>query len=140
VSTIDETPRPATFRCPAGAWFGTQIGGTVWMLTGAMSLAVTSPSAAAVFVGFYAAVNVVGVSLWLRRERVGQYTAVQFMLLACGIGSLAAMLTCDFAGPAVVGEAVPAKAYLILLVYPAVMVMVAVSNAALKQQLAARPG
>jgi hypothetical protein len=132
VSTIDETPRPATFRCPAGAWFGTQIGGTVWMLTGAMSLAVTSPSAAAV--------NVVGVSLWLRRERVGQYTAVQFMLLACGIGSLAAMLTCDFAGPAVVGEAVPAKAYLILLVYPAVMVMVAVSNAALKQQLAARPG
>lgn len=140
MATIDEATRPVTFRWPVGAWFGTQVGSTVWMLTGALSLAVTAPAVAAAFAGCFAVVNAVGVWLWLRHDRVGQYAAAQLMLLACGVGSLAALLTFDFAGPAVVGEPLPGKAYLILLVFPAVMALLAVSNSAMRKQLAARQG
>ena len=80
------------FRWNAAAWFGSQLGGTLWLLLyGALLVGRDVPLGLLVLVlGLVA--NVVGVVLWSRRDRMAPYPAIQSLLLAIGVCGLAAVV------------------------------------------------
>jgi hypothetical protein len=63
-------PGPGRFQWNLGAWFGGQIGGTAWMLVGAVVLAPHAPEVAGVWLACFAASNAIGSWLWWRRDRL----------------------------------------------------------------------
>jgi hypothetical protein len=85
------TPGPGRFQWNAGGWFGSQLGGTAWMLVGTAILVPQAPGLAAWWAACFAAANAVGAGLWLRRDRVRPYPALQSLLAACGLAGLFAV-------------------------------------------------
>src|SRR5215470_9138380 len=113
---------PGYFRWTAGGWFGSQIGGTSWLLVGAAVLAPRAPVVAVIWLACYAAANAVGLGLWRRRTRVRPHTTFQVLLLACGISGLLAWLTLDVLRPKIVVlVGWPRHGYRWLLIIPALM-------------------
>jgi hypothetical protein len=93
-------PGPGQFQWNAGGWFGSQLGGTAWMLVGAAVLAPQTPWVAAWWAACCALANAVGTSLWLRRGRVRPYPATQALLAACGVAGPLAVVALHLFGPA----------------------------------------
>lgn len=79
------------FRWDAGGWFGSQLGGTAWMLVGAAVLAPRAADVAVVWLACFAAPNAIGCRLWRRRFRLGPYPATQALLLTCVMSGLLAL-------------------------------------------------
>src|SRR5262245_46475601 len=94
----EPTPGPGRFRWNAGGWFGSQVGGTAWMLTGALEFARRAPSVSVGLMLLFAATNALGLGLWCRRDRVSPFAAIMILLLACGAGLLATLLAIPYAG------------------------------------------
>jgi hypothetical protein len=118
---------PGYFHWNAGGWFGSQIGGTSWLLAGAAMLALRAPAVAVVWLVCYALANIVGIWLWRRRTRFRPHTAIQLLLLACGISGLLAWLALDSHRPEVVRlMGWPRHGFRILLIIPALMTWFAV--------------
>jgi hypothetical protein len=67
-----------------GAWFGGQVGGTAWMLTGFVIYVWQVPWIGLLFLAGFAGANALGFWLWRRRDRFRFFLAVQIMLLVCG--------------------------------------------------------
>jgi hypothetical protein len=79
------------FQWNAGGWFGGQLGATVWLLVLAGVLLVRegwAPALAAALGGLVP--NVVGTALWLRRDRLAPYPAIQTLFAVAGLSVLAA--------------------------------------------------
>jgi hypothetical protein len=91
---------PGQFQWNAGGWFGSQLGGTAWMLVGAAVLVPQAPWVAAWWAGCCALANAVGAWLWLRRDRVRPYPAIQALLATCGAAGLLAVAALHAFGPA----------------------------------------
>ena len=70
------------FVWSAGAWFGSQIGGSAWALVLAIVLLFRDIPAALVCLGSFAAFNAYGLYLWRSRETLTAYAGIQRLLLA----------------------------------------------------------
>jgi hypothetical protein len=99
--TIKEPMKgPGYFRWNTGGWFGSQVGSTCWMLVGGVPLAVYAPMIGATFLICFAVANTIGTSLWLRRDRLRPYPAIQILLMVIAISGLVALVTFDVLRPA----------------------------------------
>lgn len=94
MTTIEKSATPTPDRWHAGAWFGTQLGCTLWVLVAAIGTAPSAPGAAGVVLAAFLAANVSGAWLW-RRHRLGHRSAGPLMLLACGSAGLVALVAAD---------------------------------------------
>jgi hypothetical protein len=125
MSTTAERVRP--FHWNAGAWFGSQLGGTAWMLVGSGVLLMSSFLASSVWAGSFVLANALGLTLWANRGRLGMYAALQILLIGIGLVGLASMAAADWCGqlPALMtGSPNPRlTAYAALLVVPGMMVL-----------------
>ena len=72
----------SSFNWNAGAWIGTQLGSTVWMLAGGISLLFSDPISAFVCLGGFVVFNAFGFYLWRSREKLSTYVALQRLMLA----------------------------------------------------------
>ena len=127
VPTIDPASRPSHFSWNAGGWFGSQVGCTAWLLTGAVFLAPLAPRNAACWLACFVIANGIGTWLWSSRGWIRPYLAIQLLLLVCGICGLVAFSSLDMTRPDVVrtvGER--RQGYLALLILPALMAWFAV--------------
>jgi hypothetical protein len=91
-------PGPGRFQWNTGGWFGGQIGCTAWLLAGAVVTAAQAPWVAALWVLCWALANSVGTVLWLRRDRVAPYPAVQGLLASCAAAGLLAVVILHASG------------------------------------------
>src|SRR4051794_27734348 len=92
-------PGPGRFQWNMGGWFGPQLGGTAWMLVGAVVLVPHTPEVAGVWLACFAVANAIGSWLWWRRDRLRPYPALQVLLLACGINGLLALVALHLLRP-----------------------------------------
>ena len=68
-----------------GGWVGSQLGGTAWMLLLALMVGTQgSLFTAASVVALFAFANGVGVALWALRHRLRFWTALIWLVVACG--------------------------------------------------------
>ena len=58
-----------SFVWNAGGWFGSQVGGSVWMLFCALTVLPADAISGLVCLGSFAVINAVGCYLWQRREK-----------------------------------------------------------------------
>lgn len=91
---------PGYFQWNTGGWFGTQVGSTCWMVVGAVPLVFYAPMIGVTFLICFAVANAIGTWLWLRRDRVPPYPAMQMLLLGIAITGLVALVTLDALRPA----------------------------------------
>ncbi len=88
----------SAFQWNTGAWFGTQLGATCWLLVCALLLIPQSVHVAGL-VGFcFLLANVLGTGLWLARARIKAYPAFQILLGIVWLHSLASLYTIEAAG------------------------------------------
>ena len=114
--TLPSHGRPATqspTRWPAGAWFGCQLGGTAWLITGAAEMTQSAPRVATAWALLCVAANCLGAWLW-RRHRSGHPRAGQLMLLACGVAGSVALTALDVVRPPGAEAGVPTAGYLVV--------------------------
>ena len=82
----DGTISYEAFRWNGGAWWGTTLGGTCWMIPFAIILAVHGDWAAAVIVSICAVLAATGgIVMWQQRSRIKALPALQWMILILGI-------------------------------------------------------
>jgi len=91
---------PGCFQWNTGAWFGSQLGSTCWMLVGGALYAFCAPLIGVTFLICFAVANAIGTSLWLRRDRLRPYPAIQILLLVIAMSGLVALVTFDVLRPA----------------------------------------
>ena len=73
----------------AGGWFGSQLGGTLWLLVLGLVIMRRDLLAASLCIGSCAILNAWGLFLWRSRERLGPYAGIQrFLALASVIVAL----------------------------------------------------
>jgi len=120
------------FRWNAVAWFGAQIGSTLWLVILGAALSFrddTSPGTA--IIALAVAVNGIGLILWEHRDRIRPYPAIETLIAVVGCAAFVAFALLDgtsawgLAGTAASGERPP---YAVLLVFPALMVMFALQE------------
>lgn len=92
MDTICPLEPTGCFQWNAGAWFGSQLGGSAWMLVGSATMTPGSPILAGAWLACFATANGVGLWLWRRRDRVRPYPAIQALLLTLGVCGVAAWL------------------------------------------------
>jgi hypothetical protein len=95
---IDHTTQASTTSWSAGAWFGSQLGGTLWLAISAGVLMARSPTLAALLLALFVAVNGVGLLLWRWRSRMSIFRALQILLAALWVFGMAAIFATDRAG------------------------------------------
>ncbi len=74
------TPVPMVAHWNAGGWFGSQLGGTLWMFISAGVLGPEHARSAVVVLVCGLASNVVGLALWGQRSRLDPYRALQILV------------------------------------------------------------
>ena len=74
----------------AGAWFGSQIGSSLWMLILAGLLFGKDTLAASTVLGAFIGAQIWGLVLWSRRDRIEESSALQLFL--AGFGQLVALV------------------------------------------------
>jgi hypothetical protein len=75
------------FQWNTGAWFGSQIGCTAWMLAAALeSVGRGAFWPAFLFLACFAVTTAVCTRLWWRRDHFAPFPAIMFMLLVGGLG------------------------------------------------------
>jgi hypothetical protein len=95
--------RPISVAAPsawnAGAWFGSQIGATLWLAISAFVLAYRGARAlAAVVFGLFLLANAVGAWLWRTRERRPIGSGFGILVVTFWVSGLAAIVAIDRAG------------------------------------------
>ncbi len=120
---MNETPRSRAFHWNIGGWFGGQLGASAWIaILGALYLAI-DPLAGLAALGLFVAQNALGCWLWSRRIELAPYPAIQLLFGISLLAALAVLVLFDLRGH--LGSLDPRLSarsmYLVLLVYPAVM-------------------
>jgi hypothetical protein len=75
----------SAFQWNAGTWLGAQLGGTGWLLGGALYMLLAAPEVSAIWFTGFVILNAIGWALWRRRDRLRAHTAVQLLFAAIGI-------------------------------------------------------
>lgn len=120
-------PRRGTgrFQWNAGGWFGSQVGSTCWLFfVGILHLG-KSYLFAGLLLACFVLANAIGTIIWMNRDRVDPYRAIQILLLDVLAFTTLAMVGSDCLG--FLGEldprvANPRRLYLVLLLFPTLMV------------------
>lgn len=73
-----------------GGWFGSQIGGTVWMLAAGILAAIRDPQTGMIVITLFSIPNIIGTALWVTRE-LSCYASTQIVIGASGVCGLAAV-------------------------------------------------
>ena len=92
METKEPLPGLGCFQWNRGGWFGSQLGGTAWMLVGAVVLVPHAPEVAGVWLAGVAVANAIGSWMWWRRDRLRPYPALRALLLVCGVDGLMALV------------------------------------------------
>lgn len=120
------------FRWNAGAWFGAQIGSTLWLVILGVALSFrdgSSPGTA--IIALAVAVNGIGLSFWEHRGKLRPYPAIEAFIAVVAGAAFVAFALLDgtsawgLAGTSASGARPP---YAVLLVFPAMMVMIALQE------------
>jgi hypothetical protein len=120
-------PREGTgrFQWNAGGWFGSQVGSTLWLFILAYLMAPTSTTAAAWLAGCAVAPNLLGGILWMKRDRLAPYLAIQCLVAAVGVVTLLAFLVADHLRVLPILDSrfmnSPQQAYWVLCLFPVTM-------------------
>lgn len=78
----------------AGGWFGSQLGGSLWILVASVLSAIRDPSTGLILFAIFAAPNIVGYLLW-RKQNLSCYKAMQILIGLMGICGLLAIFVLD---------------------------------------------
>jgi len=80
-------PRPGNgqFQWNTGGWFGAQIGSTLWVLIAALVLLPEHPVAGVIGLSCFLVPNIFGSILYLNRNRVAPYPAIQWLIFVIGV-------------------------------------------------------
>lgn len=87
------------FQWNSGGWFGAQVGGTSWLLVGAVVMASRAPWFAAWWAICFLGANAVGFEMWRRRDRLRPYPAIQGLMAVCAVAGLLAVVAVHAYGP-----------------------------------------
>jgi hypothetical protein len=79
---------PGRFQWNTGGWFGTQLGSTVWLILTALSLLPKHVEAGLVTASCFLVPNIFGLVLFLNRNRVAPYPAIQWLIGVIGLVSV----------------------------------------------------
>jgi hypothetical protein len=82
----------------AGGWFGAQFGASIWILIAAAMSFPHDRKAAIVVMALFLFANLFGTGLWLRRDRINAYSAIQLLMPVLAISGLGAVVVLDRAG------------------------------------------
>jgi hypothetical protein len=119
------SPHESPFRWNAGAWFGSTLGCSVWLLAGGIVLVSIDPWVAVVWLSGFVLCAATTVLLWTQRQRVRAYSAYQRSFLVIGTIGLASILVAHLSGGLARlswgGVSGPLAAYAALLVFPGLM-------------------
>ena len=111
----------------AGGWFGTQLGGSLWILIAGVLASRLDGRAASLSIALFIVANVVGVLLWRRREQLSAYAGIQLLLTALGAASVGAVYVLERAGvfeAIQVGASVSARSmYMVLIIVIAALML-----------------
>jgi hypothetical protein len=78
------------FHWNAGGWFGSQLGGTLWLFVSGAVLLGERPRSGLVLLGCGLGANLLGLLLWASRRRLRAYRGLQLLVsVVCGSGLLA---------------------------------------------------
>lgn len=111
------------FQWNTGGWFGSLIGGTLWMLMVAVILWRAAMMVSLVWFACYLISVVVGLVIYLRRDRVAPYPALQLLLGSIGVCSCIAWTVLVVSRPDLL-PIMPMNAtggFLMLALFPAMM-------------------
>ncbi len=86
------------FGWNAGAWFGGQLGGTLWILVSTFFLFRRDARLSLELLALFVALNLIGLAAWSLRRRLPAYPAYQTMLLVLGLAGAVAVYVIDRAG------------------------------------------
>ena len=118
---------PGQFQWNAGGWFGSQLGGTAWMLVAGLMFIPQSLVSAGVLMACFAIANAVACRMWLRRDRLAPYPSIQWLIVVMGVVAAIAFVTVDRSGPLMYLDLEPSPfpktLYWYLLIFPAMMLM-----------------
>ena len=112
------------FQWNKKGWFGGQIGSTCWLLFSVFRL--DSWLASIILITCFLASNLVGTVLWMNRDRLDPYKAIQVLLAETFLFAAIAMISMDCIGvlkdldPRINN---PSSVYLLLLIFPALAVL-----------------
>jgi hypothetical protein len=114
---------PGHFQWNAGSWFGSQIGGTAWLLIGAMFLLPESTLLSLIWLICFTLANVIGIAIWSRRAVIAPFKAIQLLMLVLGQMGLISWFLLVQLQPELVSSinGKTQMGYLALLIYPALM-------------------
>jgi hypothetical protein len=79
----------------AGAWFGSQFGGTLWIFLAAVTAALREPLTGAAVFAVWAVPNVAGIILWCRRANRSFHAAIQILLVIMALSGLITVAILD---------------------------------------------
>jgi hypothetical protein len=88
----------SAFTRNAGGWFGSQLGGTLWLLVLGVVVMPNDRLAASVCIGGCAALNAWGLYLWRSRERLRAYTGIQRFLAVASLIVALVVLVLNYRG------------------------------------------
>ena len=114
---------PCHFQWNAGGWFGSQLGGTAWLLVGAIYLFYRSIPISLTWVLCFGLANVLGCSIWARRTVVAPFKGIQLLMLVLTLAGFVSWFTLTWFRHDLVSE-IHAKThmgYLALLIFPIMM-------------------
>ena len=116
------------FQWNAGGWFGSQVGGTMWIFISAVIVMPRDTTVGLTTLALFVVVNAIATGMWMQRERLDPYRAIQVLIILAGIYSFAATWVLDRAGQfeslGVGGQVSAASMYLILaLMIPAMLLL-----------------
>jgi hypothetical protein len=122
----------------AGAWFGSQVGCTLWMVPAAAVGFAKSPAAGAIILALLAAANGAGALLWRRvtSGRLGLAAGMQRLVFVAGVAAGGTLIAADTFGclDALWSVGSPLRSppprwvsYALLLLFPALMVLLHVA-------------
>ncbi len=78
-----------------GGWFGSQLGGTLWILIAAVLSGIRDLETGGLVLVTFLIPNIIGTFLWHGRDRVSCYIAIQMLLPLLGIFSFLAVYILD---------------------------------------------
>ena len=96
--TTQPPQNPRGLRWDRGGWLGSQLGGSCWIGVAALLTLPRDVGVGLLVLALFAAANLVGLSLWRRRERLSPYAGVQLLLTVLGLFGAAAIFVLDSAG------------------------------------------
>jgi hypothetical protein len=130
----EKIPRKPTgsFQWNTAGWFGTQFGCTLWVLILGWLASFYNISISLLVVCFFIVPNIIGFTIWYRRDHFFPYPAIQYLIISISVFAFLTLITLDSSGLATqideqFGNSYP-YFYLVLLLFPVLMMQLHYQN------------